>query len=163
VDEAGRRDRHFRRPARDQLEKGELVGRDAAHALELAFGIGGLELGVSAAVKIERRVLRGEPFHRLDEAEEPRAAPKLAVGDRLQADLLLHCDGFADGAILEVAEFLGVDPSAVVVAGRVLEHLRAQQASHVVGAERRLGAGHAHSAAARAAAAFCSTKSYRIS
>src|SRR5262245_50837056 len=142
----------------------------------------------------------------VDPAEEvvvPEGAAKLAVGDRLEADVLLLTDDLRDLAVLDRLELLGGDLAALAPPARRFQGGGAQQAAHVIGAERRVGAGHdlaalsilsspaqagthnhrpleygsplargrrqlgvgrvRYSAAASAAAAFCSTKSYLIS
>ena len=73
----------------------------------------------------------------VEKVHVPGSTPMLAVGDALQPDVLLHFDHFADGLILEVAQFGGRDAAGLMLFTRLQEFFRAQQASHVVGAKRR--------------------------
>ena len=72
----------------------------------------------------------------VDEVHVPGRAAELAVGDVLQADVLLQRDDVADRRVLDRAQLVVVDAAGrVVLAG--LEQLgRAQQAADVVGPER---------------------------
>ncbi len=54
-----------------------------------------------------------------------------------QPDVLLHLHGFADRVVLDRAQLVTVDaPRGVVLAG-LKQRRRAEQAPHVIGAERR--------------------------
>src|SRR5947209_6921843 len=129
------------------------VGAELAdHAQHHRLGLRALELDLALA---EIGLDAGELA---EEVVVPKRAAELAVGDRSQPNVLLLADDRLDLAVFDR-----------------LERGRAQQASHVIGAKRRLGAGHAlpyrlrrddtepagdHSAAASACARFSSTKSY---
>ena len=63
---------------------------------------------------------------------------KLAVGDALQPDLLLLANCRADAVILDRAQLLGARFAAGVARARLQKLLGPQQATDVVGAERRL-------------------------
>jgi hypothetical protein len=74
----------------------------------------------------------------VDEVHVPRRAAVLAVGGRLQADLLLHGHGVADGVVLDLAQPVGVQGAGGEALPRLEQGLGAEQAPDVVGAERRL-------------------------
>ena len=80
-----------------------------------------------------------------EEIEMPPGAAELAVGDRLQADLLLLLDDALDLAVLDRLERGGVDLALGALRARLLQRGRTQQAADMVGAERRLGALHCFS------------------
>jgi hypothetical protein len=72
----------------------------------------------------------------------PEGAAKFAVGDRRKSGLLLLANDRGDLAVLDRLELVGADLAALALRARVFERGRAQQAADVVGAERRLDAGH---------------------
>src|SRR5258706_9315758 len=69
----------------------------------------------------------------LEKIEMPEVAPELAVGDRLQADLLLALHGARDAAVLDFLQFLRRD----LRGARVAQLGRTQQAADLVGVEWR--------------------------
>ncbi len=71
-----------------------------------------------------------------EEIVVPPGAPVLAIGDRLEADRLLLRDQFLDLGILDGPEAEGVERAGRVGGSRLLQRLRPQQRSHLVGAER---------------------------
>ena len=73
-----------------------------------------------------------------EEVEVPPGAAELAVGDRLQADLLLLLDDALDLAVLDRLERVGADLAFGASAARLVQRGGTQQAADVVGAERRL-------------------------
>jgi hypothetical protein len=75
----------------------------------------------------------------------PEGAAKLAVGDRKQADLLLLANDRGDLAVFDRLELIGADLAALALRAGLFQRGRTQQTANVVGAERRLGAGHGHS------------------
>src|SRR5262249_53353033 len=77
-----------------------------------------------------------------EEVVVPKRAAELAVGDRSQPDVLLFADHVLDLAVFDRRELGCGDLAALALAARRFEGGGAQQASHVIGAERRLGAGH---------------------
>ena len=75
-----------------------------------------------------------------EEIEMPPRAAEFAVGDRLQAGLLLLPDDAFDLAVLDrLSAAASISPLANFVA-RLLQRRGAQQAADVVGAKGRLGA-----------------------
>src|SRR6266487_6974170 len=78
-----------------------------------------------------------------EEVVVPKRAAELAVGDRSQPNVLLLADDRLDHAVFDRRELGRGDLAALALAARRLERGGAQQASHVIGAKRRLGAGHA--------------------
>jgi hypothetical protein len=72
----------------------------------------------------------------------PGGAAELAVGGRLQTDVLLHRDHIADRVVLDHAQLLVGDASGGVVVARLQQPPRAQQASDVVRPERWCGPAH---------------------
>ena len=73
----------------------------------------------------------------------PGGAAELAVGGRLQADLVLQADNVADGLVLDLAQGRIVDGAGGVLLARPVQGGGPQQAADVVGPERRTGAlGH---------------------
>ncbi len=87
--------------------------------------------------KLEDRGLDHEAVDALDEAPPIGAAAEFAVGDDLEPDLLLHLHHVADAGVLDLREFGIVDSLAHVIAKRLTQGLRAQQASHMIGTEWR--------------------------
>ena len=77
-----------------------------------------------------------------EEIEMPPGAAELAVGDGLQADLLLLLDDALDLAVFDRLEVGGADLALGALCPRLLQRCGAQQAADMVGAERRLGAFH---------------------
>src|SRR5258708_38805961 len=69
----------------------------------------------------------------LEKIEMPEIAPELAVGDRLQADLLLALHGARDAAVLDFLQFLRRD----LRGERVAQLGRTQQAAYLLDLEWR--------------------------
>ncbi len=89
-------------------------------------------------------VLR-DPPELVDEVHVPRRAAELAVGGRLETELLLQGHGLADGRVLRGAQPLRVEDAVGEVLAGAHQRGRAQEAADVVGAERwALACGHAH-------------------
>ena len=78
-----------------------------------------------------------EPF---EEVIVPGNAAKLAIGDRLEPDLLLSADDVFDLAILDVLKGLGRNLAARALLARRFQGCRPQQTADMIGAKRRLGA-----------------------
>src|SRR5262249_22037746 len=73
----------------------------------------------------------------------PKRAAKLAVGGGAQPDVLLLADDRLDLTVFDRGELGGGDLAALALGARRFERGGAQQTPHVIGAKRRLGAGHA--------------------
>jgi hypothetical protein len=73
-----------------------------------------------------------------DKARPIGAAPKLAVGNDLEPDLLLHSHRFANAFILNVREFIGVNLSGRMTFERLPQCGRPQQAADMLCPKRRL-------------------------
>src|SRR5262249_17894818 len=90
-------------------------------------------------------------FHPVELPEKivvPERSPELAVGDRLQSDLLLLADHLLDLAVLDGRELLGSELAALALGACLLESGRPQETADVISAKRRLGAWHELSSAA---------------
>ena len=83
----------------------------------------------------------GDPAERVDEVHVPRRAAELAVGGRLQADLLLLAHDVADGVVLDGAQLVGAQAPGGVLVSRARELGGSQERADVVGAERGAGPG----------------------
>ena len=85
-------------------------------------------------------------FHALELLEEidvEEGAPELAVGDAVQAPVLLHLDDLADRAVLDLAQRGGVDLAFLAAGARFEQFLGPQETAYMIGPERRCGAlGH---------------------
>ena len=80
-------------------------------------------------------------LHAADIAEEihvPAAAPQLAVGHALQADVLLALDEARDLGVLQAAQLGWRDALGLALLARLEQVLRAKQAADVVRPEWRL-------------------------
>ena len=77
-----------------------------------------------------------------EEIEVPPGAAELAVGDRLEPDLLLLLDDALDLAVLDRLELGGVISPLARCSRASFSAGRTQQAADVIGAERRLGSLH---------------------
>ena len=74
----------------------------------------------------------------VDEVHVPRRPAELAVGGRLQADVLLHAHDVADGVVLDGPQLVGATADRRRARSRASQQaLGAQQAADVIGAERR--------------------------
>jgi hypothetical protein len=65
-------------------------------------------------------------------AARPTAAPKLAVGNDLKPELLLHFDSIANGAVLSLAQHVEADLAGLPIAPRLHEIRWAFQAADVI-------------------------------
>ena len=75
-----------------------------------------------------------------NEIEVPEGAPVLAVGRGAQPDLLLPADRRRDAAVLHGAQRVGRQRAGLARGAGLGQLARAQQAAHMVGAERRQAA-----------------------
>ena len=92
----------------------------------------------SGVLELHDQLLVGprDPTQLVDEVHVPRAAAQLAVGGRLEPDLLLHPHDVADGVVLGGAEVLGADATGGGVLAGLEQRRRAEQAPDVIGTER---------------------------
>jgi len=142
VEHARRRDRELGGAGRDRLQEPERVHEDRrgpAHARG-DCEIGPREVHVARApVEGHRQLapLAGEPAEPGEEVHVPGLAAHLAVGDALEPGLLLQTDRVANRRVLGGAERGRAAPTLLALEAQGLQRGRAQQAAHVVGAERR--------------------------
>ena len=66
-------------------------------------------------------------------------AAKLAVGDPLQAHILLRAHDLADALVLDCVQFGGGEAAGGEKLARLPQPLRAKKAADMVGAKRRTG------------------------
>ena len=129
---------------RHRLQVLERLAEDRLGDAELAVDVerGGRPLDVAlGVVELDREVARrlGDAVERVDEVHVPGGAAELAVGHRLEPDLLLHADDLVDRGVLGGLQALVVERAGGVRLARLVQLGRAQQAPDVVGAERRAG------------------------
>src|SRR5262249_52845304 len=140
-----RGDRHFRRRLGVRSDEFEMLDHGmralgaelADHAQHHRLGLRALELDLALAeIGLDAGKLA-------EEVVVPKRAAELTVGARSRPDVLLLADRRLDLAVLDRRELGGGDLAALALLARRLQRRRAQEATHVIGAERRLGAGHA--------------------
>ncbi len=83
------------------------------------------------------RDVRLDAAELLEEVDVEIGAAEFAVGDRLQAGVLLHLHDLGDRAILDRAQLRRRDLAARLLLARLEQVFRAQEAADVIGAERR--------------------------
>ncbi len=142
VDHARRWDGDLGRLAGHRLQEGEVVDEDRLGARDLAHDPhGGRAARLGPLLVVERRrELRLVHLHIGDLQQEidlPGLAVVFAVGDRLQAEILLQLDHVADGVVLDGGQGGLVDLAGRLSDAGVKKRLRAKQAADVVGAKRR--------------------------
>src|SRR5437764_8482811 len=115
------------RAVRPELADDPQHHRLGLRALELDLALA--EIGLDAVELAEEVVI-------------PEGAAELAVGDGLEPDLLLTLDDLGDLVILDRRELIGADLATLMLRPRLLQGGGPQQASDVIGAERRRGARH---------------------
>ena len=140
---ARRRYRHFRHDARVRLQKLEMLEHRMTGETDLAVDLERVRLGLHA---VELDAVVGEvELHAVEAAKKSKChqvAAKLAVGGEFQPDLLLLLDRPFDLAVFDRAQCFGSDLVALAFGARLFQRRRPQQASDMVGAERRRGALH---------------------
>src|SRR3970040_872782 len=67
----------------------------------------------------------------------PKVAAKLAVGDSLHADVLLHFDGISNAAVLNFSQLRGGYLTLLVFLSGLAKLGRAQETTDVIRAKRR--------------------------
>ena len=164
VDHARRGNRQLRRAvADDRFQELEVVAEDAAVEVQLArhAQAGRREIDVAlVAVEVHGDVLL-DLLHAADlvhEVHVPRRAAELAVGDALQADVLLHLHDGADRIVLDCLQLRGADATLLVLLACAQQLLRPQQAADVIGAKRRLRELHDCSCAWSCFSSSCSVR-----
>jgi hypothetical protein len=141
-----RGDRHFRRFLRERLQEGECRDIHRARPGDPAIDQRerpGDRLPVLVVIDHVRALALDElDAERVQELRQIAHPPKFAVGDGMEADLLLQLDDLAYAAILEPAQLLARGLSRHEIAPRLDQPLRPDQAADMVGAERRRGSFH---------------------
>ena len=120
--------------ARRRLQEFEILGDDRTHAAD-PLGRNRRRRGRRKAVLVAECEFRGaeiEAFDGAQEAARPAAAPKLAVGNDLKPELLLHFDSIANGAVLSLAQHVEADLAGLPIAPRLHEIRWAFQAADVI-------------------------------
>ena len=79
------------------------------------------------------------PSKPLEKIDVKKGAAELAVGDSLQAHMLLGVDDFADALVLDRVQFLRREMAGGEALARCSQPLRAQIAADMIGAKRRTG------------------------
>ncbi|MCL6488504.1 MAG: hypothetical protein K6T76_06155 [Alicyclobacillus mali] len=74
----------------------------------------------------------------LEEVEVPPRAAQFAIGDGGEPNVLLLGDNLADGVVFHSREGVLVDLAGKKAPARLLDRLGAEQAPHLIRAERRL-------------------------
>ena len=111
-----------------RLAHGQPGGDELAGALVVAERHHDLVVGARDAAEL------------VDEVHVPRGAAELPVGRHAQADVLLQGDDLADRVVLHLAQPVGVDAPFREVMSGLHQRPRAQQATDMLGPERRLDA-----------------------
>ena len=143
----GRRDRNFRRARGHRLEKFEILELDRLHVPELAGDMqhrwGEIHVADRAPELDRDAAAHFHPFKLLEEIDVEKCAPELAVGDAVQAPVLLHAHDLANRSVFDLPQRGRVDLAFLASGARLEEFLGAQETAHVIGPERRSGAlGH---------------------
>ena len=96
------------------------------------------------AVKADGDAALGlDAFELLQEIDVEVGAPEFAVGDALEAEILLEADDVSDGGVFDGAQPHAIDLAALEAVARLQELRRSQEAADVIGAKRGFGAnGH---------------------
>ena len=108
-----------RRDRRKAKSSPKIVSLDAELAVDAHRGRRELDVALGV-VELDRQVAGRllDAVELVDEVHVPRGAAELAVGGRLQADVLLHAHHVADRVVLDRAQLVGVDPALGVVLAR---------------------------------------------
>ena len=118
----------------------ELLGAHRPDASQPFDGDGALEHHLVPLLVVEGdrpAPLAVEPFHGVDEMAVEGVAAHLAVGDDVEAGVLLQCERLVHGAILDPLECRGRERTCGALGAGGLEPVRAEQAADDVGAEGR--------------------------
>ncbi len=122
-------------PARKRKASAKIGSSRRTLASTLERGRGELDRPLRV-LELHDQLLVGprDPTQLVDEVHVPRAAAQLAVGGRLEPDVLLHPHDVADGGVLGSAEVLGVEATGRGVLAGLEQRRRAEQAPDVIGA-----------------------------
>src|SRR6202043_3163394 len=146
VDRRGRRDGHLRRALCVLLEEFEMLEHRMAGKAELAADAHALiARGHSGKGDAAVHLVALDAVAAPEKVEMPPGAAELAVGDGLQAGLLLLGDDRADLAVFHFLQRIGGDLAVGAALARFLQGAGTQEAADMIGAERRLGALHSFS------------------
>src|SRR5260370_40495554 len=147
----------LRRCLGDRFQEGERLGEDRPLERELAGDAqrrrGELDVAL-LVVELDREIVLhlGDAADLVEEIHVPGGAAVLAVGDALEADLLLHLHRLGHGVVLDPAHRRARKAARLVLLARLQQFLGPQQAADMVGAEGRRGARrHGHAAFLRRA------------
>ncbi len=77
----------------------------------------------------------GHAFQLLEEVDVKEGAAELAVGDALQAGVLLFLDDIADVRVFHLAQLVLRDGARLLLPARLDERRRPEKAAHMIGAE----------------------------
>src|SRR5262249_1350159 len=120
-------------------QKIELVERQPSYASDLFLCVrrGELELMPGVVAKLERCRFDAETLGPFDKTPPIGPASEFSIRDNLYPHALLQCHDVADALILQFFELGVVNLLACVLAICLAQDLWAQQASDMIGAERR--------------------------
>jgi hypothetical protein len=122
-----------------RFEIGELDVLHMAHLVDHTHDRWSQLLGPVRLFDHHRNV-RLDPAQLLKEVDVEIGAAEFAVGDRLQADILLELDDLGDCLVLDLAQLGGAELALGLLVARLEQVLGAQETADMIGAERRSGA-----------------------
>src|ERR1700722_8253078 len=96
---------------------------------------------VLAELGDELAVMRLDALEALEEIDVKEGAAKLAVGNRLQARILLGAHDFANARVLDCVQLVGRQGASGETLARFPQSLGAKETPNMVGAKRRTGHG----------------------
>ena len=140
-----RRDADLRRLRHDALEEVEVGALDRLDVADLAFDVHRRRLEADLAAVVlaelgdELAVVGLDAVEPLEEIDVEIRAAELAVGDPLEADVLLRAHDLADARVLDCAQCLGRQGLGERLLARRPQAFGPEKAADMVGAERRLG------------------------
>jgi hypothetical protein len=120
------------------LEVGELDVLHVPHLVDHAHH-GRCELLAAVGPLDHHRDVGFHAADLLEEVDVEVGAAELAVGDRLQADVLLESDDLGDRPVFHLAQVGGANLAFRLFLARLEQVFRTQEAAYVIGAERWRG------------------------
>src|SRR5262249_6474093 len=128
---------HTTAAARQVAQEQEFVDGERPGSAQLAFRVGRGEFELTALVVAEAKFRRPDrkPLGAFHEPGPIRPAPKFAISDDGEAEGGLALDDIADDVVLQPPERFGVDAPGGMVAKRLTQSRRAQQAADMIGTE----------------------------